>query len=257
MSGHSWSLRSLGDEEIILRLKALVSQERESLTDVVEHLIEMDRRELAVDKGFPSLFVYCTKVLGYSEAQSYLRIRAARAARQFPRVLSDLRDGRLHLDSIARVYPHLTDKNSDTLLQRVSGATKNEVLNLLAHFETGPAVERDIVMTVPVQPAGPPGMSAAPTGEPVDASLNAELISPPRQRFHFTADAELLALVDRLRGLLRHKYPSGRFELIFKEAAEALLVRIDPGRRPRHRSPSKRTPAASQRACSMKTPSCR
>lgn len=217
------------------------------MADVVEHLLELDRRRLVLDKGFPSLFAYCLKVLGYSESETFLRIRAARAAAQFPRILDDLREGRLHLDSVARLYPHLTQENSDTLLESASGATKKEVLALLANFESPPA-ERDVVTPI----AAP---LAQPVTEPADAAPRpVEVIPSPRQRFHFTADAELLELVDRLRGLLRHKYPSGRFELIFKEAARALLARIDSGhhakpkRERRSRPGSRSIPAAIKRA---------
>ncbi|MGH2929415.1 MAG: HNH endonuclease, partial [Solirubrobacteraceae bacterium] len=60
-------LRALTDEDLLTRLKHLVSQERESTADVVEHLMEVDRRELALDHAYPSLFAYCMKKLGYSE----------------------------------------------------------------------------------------------------------------------------------------------------------------------------------------------
>ena len=43
------------------------------------------------------MFAYCTEVLHLSEAEAYLRIAAARAAREHPLLLTLLADGRLHL----------------------------------------------------------------------------------------------------------------------------------------------------------------
>jgi hypothetical protein len=52
-----------------------------------------------------------------------------------------------------------------------------------------------------------------------------------RVLFHFVAGEELLAKYKRAKGLLWHKYPSGRPENIFADALEALLDRKDPDRR--------------------------
>ncbi|MEK7383982.1 MAG: hypothetical protein AAB262_11955, partial [Elusimicrobiota bacterium] len=59
-----------------------------------------------------------------------------------------------------------------------------------------------VIVPVPAsEPArdgtGPRLSAPNPAGEPQAAS---EIIPSPRHRFHFTADAELLALVERLRG---------------------------------------------------------
>lgn len=58
------------------------------------------------------------------------------------------------------------------------------------------------------------------------------VIPPPNHRFHFTGDGELLGMVERLRSLLRHKFPDGRLENIFKEAAKTLLEKIERDRNP-------------------------
>jgi len=64
----------------------------------------------------PSMFAYCTEVLHLSEAESYLRIAAARAARKHPILLVMLGDGRLHLSGIAILAPHLTEQNCERVL---------------------------------------------------------------------------------------------------------------------------------------------
>jgi hypothetical protein len=74
------------------------------------------------------MFAYCTEVLHLSEAEAYLRIAAARAARAHPPLLTMLRDGRLHLTGIAKLAPHLTPENAATLLHRATHRSKAQIL---------------------------------------------------------------------------------------------------------------------------------
>ena len=47
-----------------------------------------ERRRLHARHAYPSLFEYCTKVLGYSEDAAYKRTRVARAAIDRPEILA-------------------------------------------------------------------------------------------------------------------------------------------------------------------------
>lgn len=251
-------LRHLTDAVLCARLAALVSQERGGVADIIEHLAEVDRREIVIDAGYCSLFEYCVKTLRYSEAAAFLRIRAARAAAEFPRILDDLRSGAITLDSVMRLSPHLSGSNSDRLLDQASGATKKEVMALVASLDaTAPAPERDIIRRLPprrpaapvaaspevlsASPPGPaPGAVASPPGLATDAALPPgpapgaaapEVIAPPeRVRLGFTADDALVVKLERLRSLRRHKFPKGRLEDLLEEAIDTLLAKLDPGR---------------------------
>jgi hypothetical protein len=230
VSGHTLYtgsiLRALTDGDLLARLETLVLQERESTVDVVEHLMEMERRELAVDLAYPSLFIYCVKKLGYSEAAAFARIRAARAAANFPDVLARLRSGSLHLDAIVRLSPYLDHDNSEGLLDRAAGASKREVLSLVAQLQTEPGAQRDVIVPVRTNAPESPPSTASPSCDR-QLSGHTQIVPAPQHRFHFTADTELLELVERLRGLLRHKIPDGRLEKIFKKAAKTLLTRLE------------------------------
>ena len=81
---------------------------RDGEVDLVTLIAEVDARKLYAREATSSMFAYCTEVLHLSEHEAYLRITVARASRRHPPLLSMLRDGRLHLATIARLAPHLT-----------------------------------------------------------------------------------------------------------------------------------------------------
>jgi len=218
-------LRPLTDEQLLARLEMLVSAEREALGDIIEHLIEADRRDNIFDRGYGSLYDYCRRRLGYSEFGALARIRAARACRDHPEVLPKIRSGELHLDAIARLYPHLTADNTAEVLKKASGATSREVMALVSELKGPDAPKPDKISFIGnTRPATP--LFEASSISP------AEVIPPPRRiRLDFEADETLLLKIDRLKSLLRHKYPFPRLEDVLLEAADALLAKIDPDRR--------------------------
>lgn len=238
-------LRTVADSALLARLGALVGGEREDLAEVVAHLEEVDRREVVVAHGYPSLFVYCVKELRYSEAAAFGRIRAARAVRRLPVALDMLRAGELNLDALVRLSPHLGGAAGPRLLERARGKTSREVLEFLAEEFPGEEMP-DVIRPVGLRPvvSDPPAPAPlfAGTGgsavEPASALGTAVLAAVPageaefvpRVRFAFTADEELVLLVRRARELLRHKYSDGRLERIFKDALLALLEKKDPDR---------------------------
>lgn len=217
-------LRPLTDAELLARLGALAAQERESVADVVEHLAEMLRRNRVEDTGHHSLFAYCTRALRYSEAAAYARISAAKVSLKDPRVLADLRTGAVHLESVCRLAPHMTEENSAHLLDLASGASKREVQALAASLGSPPPVERDVVRVVEAEPLAPA----------------AEIIPPPKRvRVAFTADEAFLRLLEKLRALRRHKFPEGRFEDLLMESMMIHLSRLEPHeQKPRRRNPA-------------------
>jgi hypothetical protein len=65
-------LSGLSDRELLARVKALVSRERATTLEILLHLIEVERRRLHLGLGYPSLFEYCTRHLGYSSTAAGL-----------------------------------------------------------------------------------------------------------------------------------------------------------------------------------------
>ena len=236
----------LPDQELEDRLKRLTTVERKTLTLLLAHLGEFDRRRLYADRGQPSLFQYCVSVLGYSEQASYKRIQAARAAREHPVLLERLWRGELHLAAIVVLAPHLRKENLHDLLAAARGKSKQELEILAAGLAPRPD-SRELLRAMPV---GPPGIPAASTdaqillgvpkpdepprieapAAPSRAGSREQLepLSPERFLFRFTGSAALRAKYVRAAALLRGRRPGRNMEDVFDAALDVLLDHRDP-----------------------------
>ena len=173
-------LKSISDDELLRRLAELTRQSRRIESDLVAHIGEVDARRLYAREASPSMFAYCTQILHLSEAQAYLRIAAARAAREYPILLVMLADGRLHVTGIAKLAPHLTRENADEVLKRATHGSKRQIEELVAELAPrpdAPAVMRRLpedgeTATSPIAPS--------PVGETVPSPLDAQ----PGQSVH-------------------------------------------------------------------------
>ncbi len=272
-------LESLSDDELLRGLTDLLRQSRRVEADLVAHIAEMETRRLYARESSPSMFVYCTSVLHLSEAEAYLRISAARAAREHPMVLVMLADGRLHLSGIAKLAPHLTRENRDVILSRAVRSSKRQIEELLAEWAPRPDVpaalrklpDRTIREDRAVQEEGRevPTRELRPDGIPVTPAREVaphvskspalvQPLSPARYKVQFTAGADLCDKLERLRALLRHEVPDGDLAQIIEKAVTEKLERLEARRFGRTESPrngpvranpfSRHIPAAVRRA---------
>jgi hypothetical protein len=102
------------------------------------------------------MFGYCVRVLHMSEDTAFKRIRAARAARQFPAIFEAVADGRLHLTAVVFLAPHLTVDNADELLAGASHKTKAEIEWMLAERFPRPDLPERVEVLAPSSPWASP-----------------------------------------------------------------------------------------------------
>jgi hypothetical protein len=131
-------LTSVPDRDLLVRLSDLVRESRSRDVELIAHIGEVDARRLYAREACSSMFAYCTEILRLSEAEAYLRITAARTARQHPMVLDMLADGRLNLSAVGRLAPHLTVANRESVLGRATHKSKREILELVAELAPRP-----------------------------------------------------------------------------------------------------------------------
>ena len=258
--------RALTDDALIRRIDALAAASRETTADLVDHLAELERRDLHLACGFKSLFGYCRRVLRCSESASYDRMRAAHAARKFPVILPLLAEGLLHLTAVRLLWPYLKDMDEDhlALLGGAIHKSARDVKKLIArwfpradvaasvrrlperHPRERPAADAPLsgvppsgVPTSGAQLACVPGAvpAAGPRPDPRPASRGTvSPLSPARYEFRFTGDEETAALLQEAQELLSHSVHGGDMAAIFKRG---LMLVVEDARRKRYAATDK------------------
>ena len=242
---------ALSDHELLARLDALASRERDTVAELVAHLAVLDARPAVfAAQGFGSLFSYCTDALRLSEDAACSRIEVARACREFPAILELLACGALSLTSVRLIRRHLTTENHETVLARARGCSRREIELLVAELAPRPDVPSTVrkvpaspAETVPSSPDLPIASAAAPTAmtsgivaprvvEPSSTPAQptrpiVQPTAPGRYRVQFTIGAETHARLERLQALLRREIPSGDPAVIFDRALALLLERVE------------------------------
>jgi len=271
-------LRALSDDELLRRLSALLGQSRRIEWELVAHIGEVEQRRLFAREACDSMFVYCTDILHLSEHEAYLRIAAARAARDHPMLLTMLSDGRLHLSGIGKLAPHLTVANRATLLARATHKSKRQIQVLVADLAPRPDVPASIrklpdrAATMPVTTAapiavageaaaaratpiavrsdhglelGPDRVPAAPSAPPLrhDGSRSARPDVDPlgagRFKVQFTASAAFCEKLERLKALMLSSVPDGDLAQVLETAVTEALRRREARRFAKTNTPGK------------------
>lgn len=259
----------LKDDELVRTVKFLAEHARRNELRLLVHLSEFDSRRLCLEEGYRSLFEYCTGTLGFDEQESYRRIRASRIIRSYPAARIALESRKVTVAALVVLSPWLTRENASSWLKSAEGRSKRELEALVAaHYPQAP--QPDSIRNLPerlavVSSAPPEAHEALPAGsnatpEPLGANAApppgkteeaggewTRLSAPPgrlgwgwqqmspvsvdRVRVGFDAASVVAQLIERVRQILRHKYPEGRLEDLIREALEAYLDRKDPQRR--------------------------
>lgn len=233
----------LTDADLVRETKFLADHSRRNEIHLLEHLAEFDARRLCLEEGHRSLYEYCTLVLGFEDGEAYRRIRVARVIRAYPEALTALTRKQVTASSLVVLSPWLERSNVGEWLATAAGKSRRELEALVAsRYPQAP--QPDAVRNFPFHPlvvsAAPPQALEVELPNPASHEPSIRLeegwqqmspVSADRVRVGFDAAAIVAQLIERLRQLLRHKYPEGRLEDLIREALEAYLDRKDPQRR--------------------------
>jgi hypothetical protein len=148
-----YRLGGLGDDQLLAALSGLVRRENDSLSELLAHLAELDRRELCVALGYSSLFAYCTEALGFCKSSAGRRIAAARVCRDYPEAFTGVANGQLSLSVLCALRPHLSAENARELFAACSRKSYEQVEELLAARFPKPEV-RDLIRRLPAPVLG-------------------------------------------------------------------------------------------------------
>jgi hypothetical protein len=120
--------------ELESALVGSVQRERECTALVLRYLREVERRRLYLERGYSSLYAYCTKKLGYSEPEAMLRIQAMRLVRAVPEAGRKIEEGKLSLSVASKIHSAVKEapEKAKELVRELSGASKREAEKRLA-----------------------------------------------------------------------------------------------------------------------------
>ena len=93
----------LGDQQLLDQTRRLVANQRCLEVHILDHLDEIDRRGLALRRGFSSLFDYAVRELRFSDAAAQRRIQAMRLCRRHGWVRASLQSGELSMTAAAQL----------------------------------------------------------------------------------------------------------------------------------------------------------
>lgn len=187
-------LTYLTNKSLLADTKVLAEQYRRITTKLLHHLKEIERRRLFSDLGYPSLFDYVVKELGFSESSAARRIHAARLLAEVPEIEEKIEDGSLNLTNItmaSHIFKNEEIKDTEVkkeIIKQIENTTKKECESRLKQFfENSPPAPNLFILKVELREEG-------------------------------------YELLENLKGLLAHRKRnlSEVFEIIFEAAVERL-----------------------------------
>src|SRR5688572_6219718 len=92
----------MNQNELREKIKSMIAEERKLLLQILEHLKTIEDKLFYLQWGYSSMFDYCTRELGYSEAAAQRRIQAMRLTKVLPEVKSKIADGSLTLSAASQ-----------------------------------------------------------------------------------------------------------------------------------------------------------
>ena len=119
------------DTELLEALKLNMKRERKGQAEFLRYLAEVDVRKLFLPQ-YTSLFQFCVKELGLSEASTCKRIQVARLSKQYPEILERIASGKLTLTNASLIAPQVTEANHQELFAEAQGKSKFELQKKLA-----------------------------------------------------------------------------------------------------------------------------
>lgn len=188
----------LSDDDLVARVKQIATKEREATAELIRSLIEVEARRLHLRQGCPSLYVWCTEVIGLGEGAAYHRIEVARAGRRVPQLVDALKEGSLTLSSARVLAPHVTPENWSEVIGQARHKSKRDVERLVAGLH--PQQEQPWSYTH---------------------------VSPGRVRLHVTISDATCDKLRRAQELLRHASPDGGLEEVLDRAVTLLIAHLE------------------------------
>jgi 5-methylcytosine-specific restriction endonuclease McrA len=209
------NFKSISNDELLEQLKARVENERKLLMEILYALREVEARKLHLEVGYPDLYEFAMKELGYSSGAAYRRISAMRLLQAVPDVALRLESGELGLEnaSQAQSFFRKEDQRRKELGgQKLSLDEKREIVTELLGKSTREGqrvlMERSPEVMMPSEKTRP--------------------LSEQKTLVQFVASGDLMNKLEDLKHLLAHKNFEGRLDVLIDQLADMALSKLRP-----------------------------
>lgn len=258
-------LGRLPDRILLVRTRQLVDRERHLHVEIIDHLREIEDRDLHLARGFSTLFDYAVNELGYSNGAAWRRTLAMRLCRRMPDVRERLRNGFLTLSTAAQLQSaferqerkrrrewaqqqrRTSHRTAATTTAEAAAQAKQSTGRMPSRTvtptpEVAGAVRADIPVVV-LDSTGQREIVRQATGkssrqvEELLASVDPNLTAPREQlrargdgtwTFTVVVDRKCRQGMDQLKALLSHVDPAMSYGQLVNRLVHAELRRRDP-----------------------------
>lgn len=210
------NLKKLSHRDLDSKLKSLVQQERELLSEVLTHIQECDRRRLFLEMGYPNLFSYLTKHVGYSEGAAQRRIDAARLMAEIPEVKEKIESGRIQLSQISQIQKVSRQKLKETARRDKSAAQKEIVQGM----------KNQAISLLELRSSSESEQILAELFEmPIQEQTKMTRQKNESVRIEFTLSQKQAEKLQAVKEVLSHLVPDGNLPEVFEYLMDQLLTR--------------------------------
>lgn len=149
------NLKHLTDKSLLDDTKRLARIERETMTKILHHLKEIERRKLFSELGYPSMLNYAVKELGYSEPAASRRIHAARLLKELPEIEKKIQAGVLNLTNLgqaAGLFRKEDIKDPEkkrVILKKLENKSKRQTEKILSELSPMPLPKEGLKVVSP------------------------------------------------------------------------------------------------------------
>ena len=183
------TLHFVSDDELLFRTRELARHETELTIVTIQHLDEIERRELYDTRGYPSLFEYAVRELHYSKGCAWRRIMVMKLCRTVPGIADKLRSGELNLTTASQLQ--------NAIEKRARKAARKAARGLPDETEAARAAGKAAVAASPA-PAALAALApaaASPTAGAARESAPAPPAAEPPPAWTLDQQVELVDLV--------------------------------------------------------------
>ena len=230
----------LGDQQLLEQTRRLAANQRCLEMHILDHLDEIDRRGLALRRGFSSLFDYAVRELRFTDAAAQRRIEAMRLCRRHGWVRASLQSGELSMTSAAQLETTFAgaeraERQCRTGRRNVGQGRCHDQDHELSPGPVSaapllhPQRQRELIeQAAGMSTRQVAGLLAAAAPEVVPPRDTLRAVAPDRYTLKVSIDQECEQGLRRLKGLLSHLDPRMSWGDLVARLVREAVARHDP-----------------------------